>query len=226
MNRAERRRLTTHARLLDAVRELLQESSVDALVVHDVTERADVALGTFYNHFEDKMSAVTAVAAVEAAAGRRAVLAMAPADGLTPARGAALAVAALIHQFEIEPRAMRTLCALFDARVLPDEASVDLVRSLMVGAGRSLDHLAEWHLAAFRGALVALVDFLAHRGFCCSTERAIRATVPSVLGASCVSPALISDAVEVAVSAPRVWKRVPTAELLAIDADMRLLAHA
>jgi AcrR family transcriptional regulator len=40
--------------LLDAARALLAERSVDMLTVDKITERADVAKGTFYNYFGDK----------------------------------------------------------------------------------------------------------------------------------------------------------------------------
>lgn len=52
--RRERRKLATRDALLDAARSLLVSRSMDALGIDEITERADVARGTFYNYFPDK----------------------------------------------------------------------------------------------------------------------------------------------------------------------------
>ncbi len=51
MTRTERRRLETRASLLDAVIDLLLEQQDSRLSSTDIAEVADVAVGTFYNHF-------------------------------------------------------------------------------------------------------------------------------------------------------------------------------
>ncbi len=51
LTRTERRRLATRSSLLDAVIELLVEQQDSRLSSTDIAERADVAVGTFYNHF-------------------------------------------------------------------------------------------------------------------------------------------------------------------------------
>ena len=48
----------THARLLDAVVQVLGDVSADALTMQMVAERADVALRTVYNHFPSKEALV------------------------------------------------------------------------------------------------------------------------------------------------------------------------
>ncbi|MCB0864572.1 MAG: helix-turn-helix transcriptional regulator [Solirubrobacterales bacterium] len=53
-NRGDRRRAATRARLLDAARELFAEKGVGATRLGEITERADVAAGSLYNHFADK----------------------------------------------------------------------------------------------------------------------------------------------------------------------------
>lgn len=53
-NRHDRRKAETRARLLAAARELFAEQGVGATRTGEITERADVAAGSFYNHFEDK----------------------------------------------------------------------------------------------------------------------------------------------------------------------------
>ena len=46
--------LATRQVLLDATQALLASRSMDALSVDEIVMRADVAKGTFYNHFSDK----------------------------------------------------------------------------------------------------------------------------------------------------------------------------
>ncbi|HEX3611516.1 MAG TPA: helix-turn-helix domain-containing protein [Sporichthyaceae bacterium] len=62
-NRTDRRRERTRGKLTDATRELIAEKGVGGLRIQEITERADVALGSFYNHFESKEAAVEAVVA-------------------------------------------------------------------------------------------------------------------------------------------------------------------
>lgn len=67
-NRATRRRRRTHLDLLGSLRRELAQSGVEDLTVGSVTDRADVAVGTFYNHFDDKTSALESLAQIEAEA--------------------------------------------------------------------------------------------------------------------------------------------------------------
>jgi AcrR family transcriptional regulator len=53
-DRVDRRRARTRAALLHAGRALLARRSVDALSVDEIVAAADVAKGSFYNHFADK----------------------------------------------------------------------------------------------------------------------------------------------------------------------------
>ncbi len=59
--RVARRRARTRERLLEATRALIGEKGVSGLRISEITERADVALGSFYNHFEAKDDVVAAV---------------------------------------------------------------------------------------------------------------------------------------------------------------------
>lgn len=59
--RWSRRRARTRAVLVEATRSLIAEKGVAGLRVDQITERADVAQGSFYNHFESKELAVEAV---------------------------------------------------------------------------------------------------------------------------------------------------------------------
>jgi AcrR family transcriptional regulator len=61
-SRAERRRLRTRAALLTAAREVFASQGVGASTIQDITEAADVAKGSFYNHFDSRTAILRAVA--------------------------------------------------------------------------------------------------------------------------------------------------------------------
>jgi AcrR family transcriptional regulator len=61
--RTERRRARTRASLVEAARTLIADKGVEGLRISEITERADVALGSFYNHFESKDELVEEVVA-------------------------------------------------------------------------------------------------------------------------------------------------------------------
>ena len=60
-DRLARKRQKTQRALLDAARELVYERGHDRVAISDITERADVGLGTFYNYFESKPAIFEAV---------------------------------------------------------------------------------------------------------------------------------------------------------------------
>ena len=53
-DRRERRRLAVQARVLEAAWALFEEQGYDASPVAQICERADIAYGTFFNHFAGK----------------------------------------------------------------------------------------------------------------------------------------------------------------------------
>ncbi|MFD6893789.1 TetR/AcrR family transcriptional regulator [Rhodococcus sp. NPDC060086] len=61
-SRHQRRREKTRARLIDAARTLVAERGVDAVGLSDITEAADLGVGTFYNYFQSRDEIVEAVA--------------------------------------------------------------------------------------------------------------------------------------------------------------------
>ena len=61
LRRGERRKQHTKRRLLDAAADTYADGSVETATISAITERADVGLGTFYLHFEDKDSIASAV---------------------------------------------------------------------------------------------------------------------------------------------------------------------
>jgi AcrR family transcriptional regulator len=56
--RSDRQRERTRRKLLDAGRTLIAERGVAGLRIQEITARADVALGSFYNHFATKEALV------------------------------------------------------------------------------------------------------------------------------------------------------------------------
>jgi AcrR family transcriptional regulator len=64
LRRGERRKQHTKRRLLDAAAETYAELGVEGATISAITERADVGLGTFYLHFEDKDTIAAAVSSL------------------------------------------------------------------------------------------------------------------------------------------------------------------
>jgi AcrR family transcriptional regulator len=62
-NRGDRRRERTRTRITDAGRALITEKGVAGLRISEITQAADVALGSFYNHFTSKEDLVETVVA-------------------------------------------------------------------------------------------------------------------------------------------------------------------
>jgi len=73
LNRAARRRVATHNDLLDAVRSLMMKHVGPNFTVTEITDLADVAPGTFYNHFDDRDAAIDAALLRDVEAHDRAV---------------------------------------------------------------------------------------------------------------------------------------------------------
>ena len=59
--RGARRKRETRIRLLDAALRLMAEKGMDSVSINDITEAADVGVGSFYNHFESKEGIFTAL---------------------------------------------------------------------------------------------------------------------------------------------------------------------
>jgi AcrR family transcriptional regulator len=61
LSRTERKRHRTRKALIDATRKLAYRGGQEKISVQDITEEADVGLGTFYNYFEHKQAIFEAV---------------------------------------------------------------------------------------------------------------------------------------------------------------------
>jgi len=60
-SRTERRRRRTRDALVDAAREVFAAQGVEPTTIEEITEAADVAKGSFYNHFDSKSDVLRAV---------------------------------------------------------------------------------------------------------------------------------------------------------------------
>ena len=62
VDRGARRKARTRKKLLDAASDLCTAKTLEDISIVDITEAADVGLGTFYNHFESKQELLKALA--------------------------------------------------------------------------------------------------------------------------------------------------------------------
>lgn len=59
--RGARRKRETRQRLLEAALELMADKGMEGVAINEITEKADVGFGSFYNHFESKEAIYDAV---------------------------------------------------------------------------------------------------------------------------------------------------------------------
>ena len=163
----DRRRARTRAAFLQAGESLFAAQSVDAVSIDDIVAAADVAKGSFYNHFADKDALAREIA--------RQVRAEAEAqvdrvnDGVTdPARRMARAQTVVVR-FAIEnPDRARAMMRLFAGATLPDAplnrgVRADIEAGLASGAFRGLT-VETGVLMAMGMAMVAITRVLEPRG--------------------------------------------------------------
>ena len=60
-NRVQKRAKITRRKLKDAALDAFSEKSIDSVTIEEITEKADVAKGTLYQHFDDKEEIVIAL---------------------------------------------------------------------------------------------------------------------------------------------------------------------
>jgi AcrR family transcriptional regulator len=136
MSRTARRQAKTRADLIKAAREIIAERGVDSLRVSDVTERADVAFGTFYNQFKTKDDIVEAVVG-ETIVGLAASIADSPAYA-DPAEAVIMSTRAIVRTAYDNPDLARLLVNLEQAesrfeRIIRPHAGAALERGVAEG---------------------------------------------------------------------------------------------
>ena len=59
--RMDRRRMRTRSALMGAGQRLFAEKNIDGVTIDEIVDAADVAKGSFYNHFDGKESLADAI---------------------------------------------------------------------------------------------------------------------------------------------------------------------
>jgi AcrR family transcriptional regulator len=115
----DRRRARTRAALLRAGQSLFAARSVDGVSIDDIVAAADVAKGSFYNHFPDK-DALARALADQARLGAEALAARVGAGVEDPAERVARAVCGFARQALENPENARLGQRLFHSAAIPD----------------------------------------------------------------------------------------------------------
>ena len=163
----DRRRARTRAALLQAGQALFAAQSVDAVSIDDIVAAADVAKGSFYNHFADKDALARAIA-VQVRAEAEAQVDQVN-DGVTdPARRMARAQTVVVRFALQNPERSRAMMRLFAGTTLPDAplnrgVRADIEAGLATGAFRGLT-VETGILMAMGMAMVAVTRVLEPRG--------------------------------------------------------------
>ena len=118
-HKTDRRRARTRAALLQAGQSLFAARSVDAVSVDDIVLAADVAKGSFYNHFTDK-DALAREIAVSVRAEAEAQVDEANAGIADPARRMAQAQAVFVRYAVRNPERARAMMRLHAGATLPN----------------------------------------------------------------------------------------------------------
>lgn len=141
----DRRRVRTRAALLQAGRSLFAERSVEGVSIDEIVAAADVAKGSFYNHFPDK-DALARTLADQARASVEAMAAQVGAGVDDPAERVARAVCAFAREAAEHPEEVRLMLRLFHGAAIPDApmnagVRADLAAGLATGrfAGVTLE---------------------------------------------------------------------------------------
>lgn len=109
----------TREALIRAGRELFSERPVDAVAIDDIVQAADVAKGSFYNHFPDKEALAKELSDIARASieDMAATLSVGVAD---PAERVARAICAFARQAVENPVGVGAMLRLFQGASLPD----------------------------------------------------------------------------------------------------------
>jgi AcrR family transcriptional regulator len=119
LRQTDRRRVRTRAALLRAGAALFATRPVDAVSIDDIVAAADVAKGSFYNHFEDKDALARAIAE-EVRGGVEALAAEVNAGVDDSAERVARALCGFVRQAVEQPVAVRAMMRLFQGAAVPD----------------------------------------------------------------------------------------------------------
>ncbi len=140
--KTDRRRARTRAALLQAGQSLFAVQSVDAVSIDDIVVAADVAKGSFYNHFPDK-EALAREIAVTVRAEAEAEVDLANAGVTEPASRMARGQAVFVRYAVRNPERARAMMRLHAGATLPNAPMnrglrADIEAGLAAGVFRGL----------------------------------------------------------------------------------------
>lgn len=140
--KTDRRRARTRAALLQAGQSLFAAQSVDAVSIDDIVAAADVAKGSFYNHFPDK-EALAREIAVTVRAEAEAQVDLANAGVTEPASRMARGQAVFVRYAVRNPERARAMMRLHAGATLPNAPMnrglrADIEAGLAAGVFRDL----------------------------------------------------------------------------------------
>ncbi len=162
MSRTARRQARTREGLIQAAREIIAERGLDSLRISDVTERADVAFGTFYNQFDSKDDIVEAVIA-DTIVGLADSVAQSP-QAADPIEAVVASTRAIVQVAYNEPNLARLLVNLEQAerrfeRIIRKQAGAVLERGADEGVF-TIDDLATTLTMCMAGAFEVIHGIL------------------------------------------------------------------
>ncbi|MFE2996932.1 TetR/AcrR family transcriptional regulator [Nocardia sp. NPDC059246] len=157
--RRDRRRERNRRNLLDTGRALIAQRGVAGLRIQEITERADIALGSFYNYFASKEELVEAVVSESLQEFASATI---PADeaNIDPAITVAHAITRFMRLSDSDPDFARLIVNLSHADVLFTTAVYPYARIALergIDQGRFVIADIEVTLTAVTGAALALI---------------------------------------------------------------------
>lgn len=159
----DRRRLKTRSALIGAGQRLFAARSIDGVTVDDIVEAANVAKGTFYNHFNDKDNLAETIVELVQGDCEREVYAVN--RGITnPATRVARAMVALIAYANSHPDRYRSMVNLGKRRSdIEAPINAGLRRDIETGVEQGIfpsTSIESGMLAVF-GMIASAIDYLA-----------------------------------------------------------------
>jgi AcrR family transcriptional regulator len=158
-SRRDRRKELTRARMLEAARTLITEKGVAGLRIGELTEHADVALGSFYNYFSSKEELVEAVVSESLATLAETIVMQAP-EGEDPAVPASVAIRRFVRLAYDDPDFARLVVNLSHADTLFVTAVHPYARVALergIDSGRFLIRDLEVALVTLVGGAIGLI---------------------------------------------------------------------
>jgi AcrR family transcriptional regulator len=179
----------------------LSTCTVDDMVIHDVTERADVALGTFYNHFADKAAGLNALAELESRTLRRQVLELVD-NQVDVARWVTSTAVVLVQRAAIDPGWIAAMESIVNAQLWPSQEGLAFHLALVSNEPNHTPESARWAVEVFQSLARGLVRHLGDGAFSGSVADRLQIVIPSMLGPLGLTTARIDRELEFAVAVP------------------------